>query len=224
VPVAELVRRVAELPLVCQPGQAWSYGVATDVVGHLVSLLADMPFDTFVQEKILEPLGMSDAAFYVPQDKLARLATAYSILEGKLFSVETPATTPYANQNCYANGGSALVATTLDYFRFAQMLLNRGELEGARLLSPKMVDLMTRNHVPTERFPLWFGNLMDAAQAGVLESEGTFGWGGLWGTSFDVDPKEELICLIMKQLDIFSPVPVDMNGIFSTLAYTAIEA
>jgi CubicO group peptidase (beta-lactamase class C family) len=158
--------------------------------------------------------------------------------EGKLLSVETPATTLYANPDCYANGGSGLISTTLDYFRFAQMLLNRGELEEVRILSPKTVDLMTRNHVPHGLLLLWFGNLflfpgvgfglgvqvlMDAAQAGVLESEGTFGWGGSWGASFRVDPKEELICLMMKQLDIFSLAPVDMDGIFRTLVYTALE-
>lgn len=238
VPIEEMVGRLAALPLVNQPGQAWHYSVAIDVVGHLISLIADMPFDTFLKERIFDPLGMSDTAFYVPQDKLDRFSTAYRLQkDSPLRVIDEPATSPYTNPDQYPSGGHGLVSTTTDYFRFAQMLLNQGKLDGTRLLSPKTVALMTTNHVPDSLFPLWFGNyfplrgagfglggsvLMNPAQAGSLNSKGTFGWGGSLSTSFQIDPKEEMVCLIMQQLDIFSPVVI--NPIFNTLAYTAIEA
>lgn len=237
IPVEEVVYRLAKLPLVNQPGQAWSYGIATDVVGHLVSLLADMPFDTFLQERIFAPLGMADTAFTVPPDKLERFATAYSFREDTLLTaIDAPATSLYTNPEKHVSGGSGLVSTATDYWRFAQMLLNRGEFAGTRLLHPKIVDLMTSNHIPDELLPLWFGSLfpmrgsgfglgvnvlINQAQAGLLSSAGTFGWAGILSTSFQVDPKEDLVCLIMQQLDMFSPVLI--NPIFTTLAYTALE-
>lgn len=238
VPIDEMIRGLAELPLVHQPGQGWRYSVAIDVVGHLVSLIADMPLGAFLQERIFAPLGMTDTAFTVPPAKVDRLAAAYQFRdEGGLQLLEAPATSLHTGPDPYPNGGHGLLSTATDYLRFAQMLLNRGTLDGTRILSPKTVDLMTANHIPGELFPLWFGNyfplrgagfglggsvLMNPAQAGSLNSTGTFGWGGSLGTSFQLDPQEEMICITMQQLDLFSPVAI--NPIFKTLAYTAIEA
>jgi len=237
VPMAEVVRGLAELPLVHQPGQGWRYSVAIDVVGHLVSLIADMPLDTFLQERIFEPLGMTDSAFAVPSEKHDRFAAAYQFRnDSGLQLIEASATSPHTHPEHHPNGGLGLLSTATDYWRFAQMLLNRGTVDGARILSPKTVDLMTANHISSALFPLWFGNyfplrgtgfglggsvLMDPAQAGTLNSPGTFGWGGSLGTSFQVDPQEEMICITMQQLDLFSPVTI--NPIFKTLAYAAIE-
>lgn len=235
VPLREMVRRLVELPLLCQPGAGWRYSVATDVVGYLVELISGMPLDAFLEKTIFQPLRMKDTGFYVPDAKLDRFAALYGPAEGggvKL--LDAPITSPYTKPPAGLSGGVGLVSTTTDYMRFAQMLLNGGELDGARLLGRKTVELMRTNHLPDELIPiqirphtlhgcgfgLGFRVLVHAAQAGRLGSEGEFGWGGYASTSFFVDPGEGLIGLLLTQLAPSRHYPIRDD--FKVLVYQAL--
>jgi CubicO group peptidase (beta-lactamase class C family) len=210
----EMVRRIASLPLMYQPGERWFYSVATDVVGHLVEVIAGMPLNSYFQEKILTPLGMEDTAFFVPEAKTDRFAALYGPGESvSLKLLDDPATGVYSRPPRLLAGGHGLVSTTGDYSRFCQMLLNRGELDGIRLLGRKTIELMTINHLPESMIPIgWPPDIMhgygfglgfrvrvDDAQAGLLGSVGEYAWGGYASTSFFVDPREELIAVMMPQ-------------------------
>jgi CubicO group peptidase (beta-lactamase class C family) len=235
VSLPEMVRRLAELPLAHQPGTAWRYSLAYDVIGYLISVIADMPFDVFLQERILNPLGMDDTGFCVPPDKLDRLAAMYDVTEtGDLGLADAPATSIFINAACPPSGGGGLVSTAADYLRFAQMLFNGGVLEGARLLGRKTVARMTTNHLAAELFPLnlldmWpmpgegFGLgvsvVVDQTQEGVLASDGAYGWPGAAGTKFWVDPQEELIGLMLPQVR-FSLMPFE--AVFQNMVYQAL--
>jgi CubicO group peptidase (beta-lactamase class C family) len=218
VSLEDTIKQIAEFPLLFQPGARWHYSMAVDISGYLVQLLSGMPFDTFLQEKIFAPLSMVDTGFHVPDNKADRFATLYahnpedSSLQlhddqGVLkrdYSV--PTTSPF--------GGHGLVSTTEDYLKFAQMLLNNGELDGTRIIGRKTLAFMASNHIKSESLPLtigdWqmsgmgfglgFGVVTDPAQAGVLSSKGNYGWGGAAATNFWVDPQEELVGIIMTQI------------------------
>jgi CubicO group peptidase (beta-lactamase class C family) len=231
----EMVRRLAELPLAHQPGTAWRYSIAYDVIGHLISLLADRPFGVFLQEEILDPLGMDDTGFCVPPDKLDRLAAMYDVTEtGDLGLLDAPATSPFTHADCHPSGGGGLVSTAADYLRFAQMLLNGGTLDGTRLLGRKTVARMTQNHLPAELLPLNLLDIfpmpgegyglgvsvvVDETQTGMLASNGAYGWVGAAGTRFWVDPREELIALVLPQVR-FLLVPVE--AVFQNLVYQGL--
>jgi CubicO group peptidase (beta-lactamase class C family) len=211
----EMVRRIASLPLMYHPGEKWFYSVATDVVGHLVEVISGMGLDTYFEAKILAPLGMEDTAFYVPEDKMNRFATLYGPGEdGGLELLDEPSTGAWSKPPRPLYGGHGLVSTTLDYLRFCQMLLNGGELEGGRLLGRKTVELLTMNHLPESMIPIgWPPDVMhgygfglgfrvrvDDAKAGLLGSVGEYAWGGYASTSFFIDPREDLIAILMPQL------------------------
>jgi CubicO group peptidase (beta-lactamase class C family) len=215
VPLPEMIQRLVKLPLTHQPGTAWRYSMATDVLGYLIEVISGMSLDVFLEERIFKPLGMEDTAFYVPEAKLDRFAAMYGPAEkGGVELLDAPATSPYAKPTRCLSGGVGLVSTASDYMRFAQILLNGGELDGTRLLGRKTIELMTANHLPNELIPiqvqphilhgcgfgLGFRVLVNAAQADLLASEGEFGWGGAASTSFFVDPKERLIGLLLTQL------------------------
>jgi CubicO group peptidase (beta-lactamase class C family) len=237
VSLQEVIYRLAKLPLAHQPGRHWRYSMATDVIGYLVGLLADMPFDTFLAEKIFNPLGMADTAFYVPGEKIDRFAAMYGpTAEKSLDLVDAPATSPFTNPNYNPAGGGGLVSTVTDYLRFAQMLLNDGELDGTRLLGRKTIELMTTNHLPPELIPIQIGPfalpgygfglgfrvMVNVPQSGVLGSTGEFGWSGMAGTYFWIDPKEELIGLFMPQFYPSSLVPLPIRDIIRILTYQAL--
>jgi CubicO group peptidase (beta-lactamase class C family) len=169
----------------------------------------------FLEDRIFRPLGMEDTGFYVPEARMDRFAAMYGPGEhGGLRLLDAPATSPFRKPPRFLSGGIGLGSTASDYLRFTQMLLNGGELEGTRLLGRKTVELMTRNHLPDELIPirmqphtlhgcgfgLGFRVVVSAAQAGLLTSEGEYGWGGAASTSFFVDPKEDLIGLLLTQL------------------------
>jgi CubicO group peptidase (beta-lactamase class C family) len=215
VPLPEMIQKLVKLPLTHQPGTTWRYSMATDVLGYLIEVLSGMSLDVFLEEKIFKPLGMEDTDFYVPEAKLDRFAAMYGPAEnGGVELLDAPATSPYAKPTRCLSGGVGLVSTASDYIRFAQMLLDRGELDGTRLLGRKTIELMTANHLPDELIPiqvqphtlhgcgfgLGFRVLVDAKRAGLLASESEFGWGGAASTSFFVDPKERLIGLLLTQL------------------------
>jgi CubicO group peptidase (beta-lactamase class C family) len=234
VSLPEIIQRLTKLPLAHQPGTHWRYSLAHDVVGYLISVIADKPFDVFLQERVFKPLDMQDAGFFVPDEKLDRLAALYGPGEGgKLNLVDKPATSPFLNPDITPSGGAGLVSTTSDYLRFAQMMLDGGELDGTRLLSRKTIELMTMNHLRDELLPmhfgpdtmpgmgygLGFGICLDVAQSGILGSEGCFRWFGAAATCFWVDRTEELVGLMMPQF-FFGEEPI--GGLFQNLVYQAI--
>lgn len=202
----ERIRELSEHALTHQPGDAWVYGPATDVVGRLVEIVSGKPFDVFLQERIFGPLKMRDTAFEVPAEKRARqVAMDVRQDDGSLRSV-----TPKSRQQPWPSGSGGLFSTPADYVRFAQMFLNGGELDGVRLLSPKTVELMTMDHLhglakPTKIYPVSDGFGLgvevrtDVARAGWLGSQGTYGWNGATTCYCSFDPKERLIAMIWAQ-------------------------
>jgi CubicO group peptidase (beta-lactamase class C family) len=234
----DMVHKLAKLPLVFQPGSGWQYSVAFDVLGYLVEVVSGISFDRFLEQRILKPLGMVDTAFWVPPEKLSRFAAMYGPAEeGGLKLIEAAETSSYARPTSLPSGGGGLVGTASDYMRFAQMLLNGGELDGTRLLGRKSIELMTINHLPQHLIPFVvikgaeFANqgwgyglggqvLMDVAQSQMLGSVGEFGWSGAACTDFWVDPKEELIGLLMPQFQPLFHYPFFPQ--FKVLTYQAI--
>src|SRR5215213_3566024 len=226
----EFIQAIAKLPLAHQPGSAYRYSFATDVLGLLVQVVAGMPFEEFLRQRIFEPLGMSDTGFYVPAEQIGRFAATHGPdAEHGLTVIDAPATSEYARPTRLPSGGGGLVSSTSDYLRFAQMLLNQGELDGERLLGRKTVELMASNHLPAGVHPLddaysGFGLgvsvLLDPAQAQNLGSVGTYGWGGAANTNFWIDPREELIGILMLQFMPSDTYPVSPN--FRTLVYQAL--
>jgi CubicO group peptidase (beta-lactamase class C family) len=229
----EMMRRIADLPLVHQPGEVWRYSVATDVVGRLIEVISDMTLADFLDEKILRPLGMEDTAFSVPADKMGRFATLYGMTEkGALEVIDTVVGGDYVTVRLHA-GGHGLVSTAADYLRFAQLVLNRGELNGVRLLGRKTMELMTTNHIPPTLLPLemvdpWpgfgfglgFRVLLDVPQAGVMGSVGSHGWAGWASTYFWVDPQEQLIGILLLQYIPSGTYPISED--FRTAVYQAL--
>jgi len=207
--LAEVIGLLATLPLAHEPGTAWRYSMATDVLGYLVQVVSGRPFDVFLKERIFDPLGMTDTDFYAPPEKHERLAAVYGPGEdGKLRVVGDPVTGRFTQPTKCPMGGGGLVSTASDYMRFSQMLLNMGELEGCRLLGHKTIELMTQDHLgpelslpdsPGHGFGLGVSVLTDLARTRTLGSVGSYGWGGAANTNFWIDPHEQLIGLLMLQ-------------------------
>ena len=218
--LAQCVETWAALPLAFNPGSEWLYSVATDMLGRLVEVVSGQPLDRFFADRIFAPLGMSDTGFHVEPDRQDRLAALYAVSPG------APAPFRYdllgdvvRKEPQWFSGGGGLASTTRDYTRFTWMLLRGGELEGQRLLSPRTVRYMTRNHLPGNQdlqqfgrplyaetrydgigFGLGFAVNVDAAAGKIITSEGEFNWGGLASTSFWVDPVEDMSVVFMTQL------------------------
>ncbi len=216
----QFVAELGKIPLQYEPGTRWHYSVAVDVQGRLVEVLSGMKFSEFLQQRIFVPLDMRDTFFTVPQDKLPRLAQLYkpkgivgtdflAPVTGKGLEVADAETSAgFVQPRQFESGGAGLLSTTRDYLRFSQMLLNGGELDGVRLLSPKTVEFMTSDHIgnmvgpygrPGYGFGLGFGVTTDPAAAGTIGSAGEYSWGGAAGTRFWVDPAENLIGIFMTQ-------------------------
>jgi len=231
----EFIHQLSKIPLLYQPGTAWRYSVAVDVLGYLVQVISGKPFADFLEERIFKPLGMVDTGFYVPQSKLNRFSAVYEpVAGGGIKVMDAPATSDFLKPMRFPSGGGGLVSTAPDYLRFAQMLLNRGELDGTRLISPKTVELMTMNHIPASLLPLQIGEwvlngygfglgvnvVLNPAQAGMIGTVGAFGWGGAANTEFWVDPQEQLIGILMNQFMPRDTYPV-IND-FRVLTYQAL--
>lgn len=224
------INEVAKLPLAHQPGSAWRYSVATDVLGYLVQVVSGMPFEDFLKRRIFDPLGMVDTGFYVPPAKVARFAACYGLDLVKGIKLIDPVTNPrYLNPPKNPSGGGGLVSTAGDYLRFAQMLLNYGELDGVRLLGRKIVELMTTNHLPdgvyssddqSSGFGLGVSVLLNVAKAQLPGSVGNYGWSGAANTNFWIDPQEGLIGILMLQYMPMDTYPVIPD--FRTLTYQAL--
>lgn len=214
----EFVHRIAMCPLRTQPGTEFYYSLSVDVLGFLVQVVSGQPFDAFLQERILGPLGMDDTAFDVPESKLNRFAVNYQPDKEKGLAVfDAPETSRFAKPTRCPAGGMGLLSTLGDYYRFTQMLLNKGELDGQRLLGRKTVELMTSNHLrdgvyrdgnPAQGVGLGFGVTLDVERTQALGSTGAYGWGGAATTRFVIDPQEELIHIEMTQLMNNDSVPV----------------
>ena len=210
VSLPEMIKTLAEFPLVFQPGSGFRYSVAHDVIGYLVSILSDMPFDAFLEERIFKPLGMADTGFYVPKEKLDRFAAMYSAPEeGGIHLLDTPGSSQFTQPDRPPSGGVGLVSTVSDYLHFAQMVLNGGELNGIRLLSHDNVQLMTSNQLSDNLLPVFsspglgyglgFGVHVGTEWSKSMGSQGAFSWLGHGGTAFLVDPQKDLIGIVMPQ-------------------------
>ena len=244
----EMIARLGTLPLEFSPGDAWNYSVATDVLGYLVSKVGGMPLDVFLKERIFEPLGMIDTGFHVPPHKADRLCACYAIgalgskviADGGPVLQDDPRTSAYLQPPTFLSGGGGLVSTAADYMRFARLLLNGGELDGVRLLSPKTLALMVANHLPggvdlprmsrsmfSEAaydgvgFGLGFATTLSPSRTLIPGSAGDFFWGGAASTFFWVDPQEDLIGLFLTQLLPSSAYP--MRRQLRTLVYSAVS-
>jgi CubicO group peptidase (beta-lactamase class C family) len=215
----EMIDKLAKIPLNYQPGKGWTYSVSMDIEGYLVEKLSGQTLPDFMRDHIFAPLGMKDAGFFVPEDKRARFATNYrDDAQGQLVpSVEGGgAPTDYVKQPTMPSGGGGLVSTTEDYYRFAQMLANDGELDGKRILAPATVKLMTTNHLPENLLTGAFGIgqhvmrpgfgygfncavVFDPPTANMSDGKGTFFWDGAAGTWFWVDPTNDIVFVGMIQ-------------------------
>ena len=197
--LADMVKKLGEIPLVHEPGERWTYGVSTDVLGYLVEVVSGMPFEEFLQTRLFGPLDMIDTAFSVPSEKVDRFAALYR--PNKENGLDRVGDAPLANDELsfFPSGGGGLVSTAADYMRFSQMLLNGGELDGVRILGKKTVELMRYPH-HDDWFGLGFAVVTDKEPPNILESVGNYSWGGAAATTFWIDPKEELVGLLMTQL------------------------
>lgn len=226
----EMTQTLSKVPLVTHPGTLWDYGFGTDILGRLVEVLAGMPLDEFFSQRIFGPLGMHDSGFFVPEENWNRLTTLY-----EPSSDGTVRRTGFAGQDAYKTkpkllmGGAGLASTIRDYSRFAQMLLNGGELNAERLLGRKTVELMSADHlgdIPASGpllaqghgFGLTFAVSKGPGQTATLPSAGQFRWGGYAGTSFWIDPREEMIGVFMIQ----TIGDLAKRTLFQQLAYQAI--
>ena len=238
--VERLVTSLGGLPLLHEPGAAFTYGLSTDVLGRLVEVVSGTSFDEFLRTRLFEPLGMHDTFFYIPDAKADRLAALYTpnaaggldevdgTVEGQHLVYSATYSTGVNRTNF--SGGAGLASTILDYSRFLQMLLNGGALDGARLLSPVTIDLMTTDHIGdvpngsvvapgSGGFGLGFGISGHPGADGELGSEGAYSWGGFFSTTFWVDPKEDLFGILMTQL---FPGGADFQDKFRIMTYQSI--
>lgn len=229
--IRDTVAKLGSIPLKHQPGSVWEYSVSTDVLGRLVEVVSGQPFDEFLQDRIFNPLGMTDTGFSVPLEDHRRLATVYTPNEANtaITPYDPGEMRDYLKKTTYFSGGGGLVSTAADYLRFLQMLLNGGELGGVRLLGPKTVAMMTSDHlveISDHRdlgpygFGLGFAVGLDRGISGRMYSEGTYGWGGMAHTGFWVDPQEKLIGIFLTQILPESPLPY--RDLYVPLVYQAI--
>jgi len=236
--LAEVVEIAADIPLVAQPGAAWNYSISADVLGHLVAVISGQPFEQFLREKVTGPLGMVDTEFYVPAEKLARFAANYTAApDGRLLLIDDPEKSVFGRKRLIASGGGGLVSTATDYMRFCRLMLNKGELDGVRLLGRKTVELMTMNHLRGDMadmgqprfsessfygigFGLGFSIMLDPAKAQILGTRGECAWGGAASTAFWIDPAEDMAVILLTQLMPSSTYPIRRE--LRVLTYQAI--
>ncbi|KQY28716.1 serine hydrolase [Caulobacter sp. Root1455] len=234
------VETLGSVPLEFSPGEAWNYSVATDVLGYLVEAISGQPFDAFLKERIFDPLKMVDTGFFVPDDQRDRFTACYTLNpKGEVVLQDDPTTSRYLSEPAVKSGGGGLVSTADDYMRFCRMLLNGGELDGARIVSPKTLKLMTMNHLPGGKeltqmsqslfseavfeglgFGLGFAMTIDQARTKNLGSLGEYFWGGMASTAFWIDPVEDLAVVFMTQLIPSSAYPIRRE--LRTLVYAAL--
>ncbi len=214
-----MIDRLAELPLKFSPGDHWNYGVSTDVCGYLVEVISGQRFDTYLHEQIFDPLGMVDTGFHVPVENTGRLAANYELgLDNQLHQLNAFGSDQFFEEPTFLSGGGGLVSTARDYWRFCQMMLNGGQLDGVRILGPRTIELMTMNHLPNNRelsacalgswsesandgigFGLGFAMVLDLPRAQNVGSVGEYYWEGSASTIFWIDPTEDMIVIFLTQ-------------------------
>ena len=214
----DVIKRLARLPLFVQPGEEFYYGLNTDVLGYLIEVISGKPLDKYLQQKIFDPLGMKDTYFFLPKEKQTRLVALYTQSDNKIriqdslislngtFSRDFPKTT----NGTYFSGGAGLASTAYDYALFGQMLLDGGERNGKRILSPATIQLMTSNQIgdrlmwddanKTRRFGLGVGILTDYAERTTMIPAGSYGWDGMFGSHYWTDPKNKMVVVFMRNI------------------------
>ena len=231
----DFAHEAAALPLLANPGDRWNYGVSTDILGRVVEVASGQPFDAFLRARILQPLEMDDTAFVVPRDKLDRFTGHYVREDGALQLVDSPLDGEYTQPPAWLSGGGGLTSTASDYIRFAQMLLQDGQLGGVRILAPETVRMMRANRLPEALVPiqlgaylspgygfgLGFAVVVDAESSPEPDNDGVFRWAGAANTFFWIDPETDLIGLVWTQLNPFAAY--DLEREFQTLVYEALD-
>jgi CubicO group peptidase (beta-lactamase class C family) len=230
--LADKIKILGGLPLFHQPGEKWTYGLNTDVLGYLVEVVSGMSLKDFFQKRIFDPLGMKDTYFYLPADKQKRLVMLYTEDKRTKLPVKMPEKLDEMNRDypkmngTYYSGGAGLSSTVYDYAIFLQMLLNGGEYNGKRLLSHNSVRMMTMNQIGDlsrgpNKFGLGFGITTEKGSAVLPTREGTFEWGGMFNTTYWVDPKEKLIGLIYR--NIWPTSWGNLGNLYKVLVYQAMN-
>lgn len=226
----EYTKEAAKNPLKFEPGTTWWYSYATDICGYLIEVLSGQKLDVFLKNRIFDPLEMNDTFFEIPKDKLDRLTTLYIVdKEKKLISFDDKSNTPFKDKVVLLNGSGGLLSTTDDYLKFASMLLNNGAYKNNQLISKQTLDLMKVDH----SFGLKYKKLAFGKKKGFglgfeivkeedtkFGSKGTFGWGGMFGTYFRVDPKENMVIIYMTQS--FETYKLKIADKFRSLIYDSI--
>jgi len=238
--VRDMIEQLAQLPLEFSPGERWNYSVATDVLGYLIEVMSGRSLPDYLRETIFEPLGMRDTAFEIAGDKVGRFASCYERnLNKEMVLQDDGQDSGYAKRTFYSGGGG-LISTVGDYYRFADMLLRGGSVDGRRIIGRKTLDLMTANHLPGGMdmtqiatgsfseaayegvgFGLGFAMTVDPVRNGHPASRGTFYWGGLASTLFWVDPAEELVVVFMTQL--MPSRTFNFRGQLENIIYAALK-
>jgi CubicO group peptidase (beta-lactamase class C family) len=233
------VGKLSKAPLRYTPGEKWMYSYATDVCGYLVEVLSGKRFDRYLQEHVFDPLGMRDTSFHIATEKVERFAACYERdASKKLVVIDDPRASSYAVKPSFFAGDSGLVSTSADYLRFCEMLRRRGELDGARIIGSRTLELMRMNHLPGGKdltalalgafsetayegtgFGLGFATTLDSVAAGAFGA-GDYFWGGLASTIFWVDPKEDLIVIFMTQL--IPSATFNFRGQLKNIVYSSI--
>ena len=237
--LANFIEKLGKMPLRYTPGERWMYSYSTDVCGFLVQAISGKPFDQYLQENVFDPLGMKDTSFHVAERKSDRFAANYERQADKTLKlIDDPERSPYLKQPTFLSGGGGLTGTTADYFRFCEMLRRGGELEGARIIGSRTLDLMHRNHLAGGKdlasmaigmfaetayegvgFGLGFAMTLGEVEAGTLGA-GDYYWGGAASTIFWVDPKEDLVAIFMTQL--MPSATFNFRGQLKNIIYSAI--
>jgi CubicO group peptidase (beta-lactamase class C family) len=227
---------LSHVPIAYQPGTHWRYSFSMDILGALVEIISGMPYEKFLEDHLFKPLGMTDTAFYVPSQKMERVATVYGHDDSGKELQPVKDIKPSNEPPSFPSPGGGLVSTISDYARFCQMLVNGGEFEGTQLLSPTTVALYSINHTPDEALPYGFVEhdlyhagygyslgtrvLMDVSKTGLYGSVGEFGWDGAFATYFWIDPKESLYGLMMLQHSPNAYYPIHQQ--FKQLTYQSM--
>jgi len=236
----QMIDQLAELPLEFSPGERWNYSLATDVLGYLIEVISGQSLPDFMRATLFEPLGMADTGFEIPADKVDRLASCYERNLQKEMVLQDDCRDSHFAQRTFWSGGGGLLSTAGDYYRFCQMLLNGGTLEGRRVIGSRTLQFMTRNHLPGGAdmarfatgsfsetiyqgvgFGLGFANKIDPVGNGFPASAGSFFWGGLASTLFWVDPQEALVVVFLTQLIPSSTF--NFRGQLENIIYAALD-
>jgi CubicO group peptidase (beta-lactamase class C family) len=231
--LADKMKILAKLPLMHQPGEKWTYGLNTDVLGYLVEVISGMSLDEFLRKRIFEPLGMKDTYFYLPKEKRNRLATLYTedstghvVKDGETLQLNGTMYVNYPDMDgTYFSGGGGLSSTAYDYSIFMQMLLNGGDYNGKRILSRASIRMMTTNQIGDvnfgdDKFGLGFDLVTEKGAGKTPVSVGTFSWGGMFSSSYWIDPKEKVIAQFFLQQ--FPNSHGDIHDKFKAIVYHAI--